>query len=313
MRKILTLFANRKKLLLRVGIVVISTVVLFSCLHLRTVYYPKTVKTNSTFEVKMVADMKNPLDEGITERNGYGFVGVLLPVGWTIDQQSVVYEYIGKDNKYENLHLTGSLPFSQEMTDYCITLDQEQWGEEYYWQGFRTDNRLHSENMDSVVIRFNVTTNNLIGDYSMLVGIQETSYDKVTGAEPGTPGNTLLDNKAEGPFYRAGDPATDEYNKEYLTIKVEQGITGTNDLKYSKDDKENYTLSSLGNGKLLVSLQNILKVGATTVVYDINGRQVATQILTKKENVLDVTLKSGAYFVAVQKDGIRSSKKVIVR
>ena len=180
MRKILTLFANRKKLLLRVGIVVISTVVLFSCLHLRTVYYPKTVKTNSTFEVKMVADMKNPLDEGITERNGYGFVGVLLPVGWTIDQQSVVYEYIGKDNKYENLHLTGSLPFSQEMTDYCITLDQEQWGEEYYWQGFRTDNRLHSENMDSVVIRFNVTTNNLIGDYSMLVGIQETSYDKVT-------------------------------------------------------------------------------------------------------------------------------------
>jgi len=313
MRKFLTRFANCKKMLLRLGIVVISTVVLFSCLHLRAVYYPQTVTTNSTFEVKMVADMKNPLDGGLTERNGYGFVGVLLPVGWTIDPLSVVYEYTGTDNTYENLLVTGTLPFSQEMTDYCVALDQEQWGEEYYWQGFRTDNRLHSGNMDSVVIRFNVKTNNLIGDYQMLVGIQETSYDKVTGAEPGATGNTLMDNKPNGPFYKLGTPETDEYNKEYLAIKVQQGTTGINDFKYSKTDKENYTVSSLGNGKLLVSLQNDLKVGATTVVYDVNGRQVATQKLTKMQNILDVTLKSGAYFVAVQKDGVRSSKKVLVR
>jgi len=313
MRKILTRFANRKKMFLRFGIIAAVTVVLFSCLHLRSVYYPQNVKTNSTFEVKMVADMNNPLDGGLTERNGYGFVGVLLPVGWTIDPLSVVYEYTGTDNTYENQLVTGTLPFSQEMTDYCVALDQEQWGEEYYWQGFRTDNRLHSGNMDSVVIRFNVKTNNLIGDYQMLVGIQETSYDKVTGAEPGTVGNTLMDNKPNGPFYKLGTPETDEYNKEYLAIKVEQGSTGLNDFKYSKTDKENYTVSSLGNGKLLVSLQNDLKLGATTVVYDINGRQVATQKLSKMENILDVTLKSGAYFVAVQKDGVRSSKKVLVR
>lgn len=314
MKKILTRFVNSKKVLFRFGIVAVFAVVLFSCLHLRVVYYPEVVQTNSTFEVKMVADMNNPLDGGITERNGYGFVGVLLPVGWTIDQQSVVYEYTGKDNTYDNQYVTGSLLFSQEMTDYSIALDPEQWGDEYYWQGFRTDNRLHSENLDSVVIRFNVRTNDQVGDYQMLVGIQETSYDKDgTTKVPGDPGNTLMDNKGDGPFYKTGSPASDEYTKEYLTIKVEQGATGTGGIKYSKEDKENYTVSSLGNGKLRINLQNELKVGATTVVYDINGRQVATQKLTKMENILDATLKHGTYFVAVQKDGIRSSKRVLVR
>lgn len=310
MRKFLTRFINSKKVLFRFGMIAVVSAVLFSCLHLRNVYYPQTVKTNSTFEVKMVADMNNPLDGGVTERNGYGFVGVLLPVGWTIDQQSVVYEYKGKDDTYSNLNVTGSLPFSQEMTDYCVGLDPEQWGDQYYWQGFRTDNRLHSGNMDSVVIKFNVKTNNLVGDYQMLVGVQETSYDKVAGAEPGTPGNTLLDNKGDGPFYKTNN--SDEFSKEYLTIKVQQS-TGVEIVNYSSKDKENYTVSTLGNGKLRINLLNDLKVGATSVVYDMNGRQVATQKLTKMENVLDATLKSGAYFVAVQKDGIRSSKRVLVK
>ncbi|MDD4992854.1 MAG: T9SS type A sorting domain-containing protein [Paludibacter sp.] len=312
MRKFLTRFVNSKKVLFRFGMIAVVSAVLFSCLHLRNVYYPQTVKTNSTFEVKMVADMNNPLDGTPIERNAYGFVGVLLPVGWTIDQQSVVYEYKGKDDTYHNLNVMGSLTFNQEMTDYCVGLDPEQWGDQYYWQGFRTDNRLHSGNMDSVVIKFNVKTNNLVGDYQMLVGIQETSYDKVDGAEPGASGNTLLDNKGDGPFYKTGSPSSDEFSKEYLTIKVQQS-TGTEIVNYSSKDMENYTVSTLGNGKLRINLLNDLKVGAISVVYDMNGKQVATQKLTKMENILDATLKSGAYFVAVQKDGIRSSKRVLVK
>jgi len=311
MEKILTRFANRKKLFQRLAVVAGVSVVLLSCVHLRSVYYPDVVKTNSTFEVKMVADMNNPLDGGITERFGYGFVGVLLPVGWTIVKESVAYEYTGKDNEFNNQHLTGSLLFNQEMTDYCLALDAELWGDQYYWQGFRSDNRLHSNNLDSMVIHFNVTTNNQIGDYQMLVGIQECSYDKDSVTiKPGQPGNTLFDNKGDGPFYKAN--SSDEFSKEYMTIKVEQG-TGTATLKYSESDKDNYTVSSMGNGKLSVNLLNELKVGATTVVYDMNGKQLATQKLTKMENTLDITLKQGAYFVAVQKDGVRSSKKVLVK
>ncbi|MEA4983132.1 MAG: T9SS type A sorting domain-containing protein [Paludibacter sp.] len=313
MKKNLTHFAVSKKMALTVGTFVVLAVVLFSCIHLRAVYYPETVQVNSTFEVKMVADMNNPLDGQITERFGYGFVGVLLPVGWTIDTTSVAYDYRGKDNEFDNQHVTGELFFNEEMTAYCITLDNEAWGDEYYWQGFRTDNRLHSNNMDSVVIRFNVTTNNQVGDYMMLVGIQESSYDKDgTTKIPGDPGNTLMDNKPDGPFYKTGNPSSDEFSKEYLTIKVEQG-TGTGGIKYSEKDKENYTVSSLGNGKLRVNLLNELKVGATCIVYDINGRQTATQELTQMENTLDITLRQGTYFVALQKDGIRSSKKVLVK
>lgn len=313
MKRLLNYVAKSKKLVLTAGVIFTLAVVLFSCIHLRAVYYPEVVETNSTFEVKLVADMNNPLDGGITERFGYGFVGVLLPVGWTIDTTSVEYDYRGKDNTFDNEHVTGSMLFNQEMTDYCITLDNEQWGDEFYWQGFRTDNRLHSENMDSIVITFNVTTNNQVGDYMMLVGIQESSYDKDgTTKIPGDPGNTLMDNKPDGPFYKTGDPSSDEFSKEYLSIKVEQG-TGTNNVEYSKKDKENYTVASLGNGKLMVSLLNESKIGATCIVYDINGRQVASQQLSEMKSVLDVKLQQGTCFVALEKDGIRSSKKVLVK
>ncbi|GHT72758.1 hypothetical protein AGMMS50262_02460 [Bacteroidia bacterium] len=290
-------------------------VILFSCLHLRAVYYPEVVKTNSTFEVVMVADMKNPLDGGNTERFGYGFAGVLLPVGWTIDEESVTYEYTGidpnKDYGAEPQKANGKLLFSQEMTDYCIELDPEKWGEEYYWQGFRTEGRLHSENMDSIVIKFNVTTNDQVGEYLMLVGIQETSYDKDESIPAGEPGNTLMDNKGDGPFYKCGDPGSDEFSRDYLMITVEQenGIG----VKYSEKDKENYAVSSAGNGQVLVRLQNEAKKGAVSVIYDMNGRQVASQQLTQMDNVLNTTLKPGVYFISIQKDGVRSTQKVLVK
>ena len=304
------LFTKSKKWFMRVGMLIAIPAVVFSCIHLRAVYYPEVVQTNSTFEVVMVADMRNPLDEGVTERHGYGFIGVLLPVGWTIDSESVTYDYTGLDNRFDNEFVTGNMLFNEEMTEYCIALDPEQWGDEYYWQGFRTDDRLHSENMDSIVIKFNVTTNDLVGDYLMLVGVQETSYDK-DGFEQGVsaPGNTLMDNKPEGPFYRIND--SDEFSKEYLSITVEEGEG--NGIKKSKKDKENYVVSSLGNGQISVRLQSESKKGATSIIYDMNGQQVASQQLTQIDNVLDVTLKTGIYFVAIQKDGVRSTQKVLVK
>lgn len=317
------LFTKSKKWFLGMGMALIIPMVLFSCLHLRTVYYPEVVKTNETFEVKMVADMRNSLDGTNTDRNGYGFVGVLLPVGWTIDEESIVYDYTGlgvagieapagplNGAPYDYETKTGKLLLNQEMTDYCIELDPENWGEEYYWQGFRTDERLRSGNMDSIVIRFNVKVNDQVGDYQMLVGIQECSYDK-DGKVEGDAGNTLMDNKGDGPFYKTGTPSSDEYSKEYLSIKVEQG-TGSNFI-YSQKDKENYTITPIGNGKLRVNLQNELKKGATAIVYDMNGKQISSQQLTQMENTLDAILNPGVYFVAVQKDGVRSSKKVVVK
>lgn len=101
------------------------------------------------------------------------------------------------------------------------------------------------------------------------------------------------------------------YSKEYLEITVKQG--DGSGLEYSKKDKENYTLVPLGDGKLSVVLKDEEKKGATAIVYDKNGRQLASRELTQIENTLDVRLEADVYFVAVQKDGVRSSKKVRLR
>ena len=305
MKKILTRFENSKNVLFKLGIVAVAAVVLFSCIHLRAVYYPSEVVADSTFDVMMVADMNNPLDGGTSSDSSWAFVGALIPVGWTIDPQSLSYvnKIVGADDQI------GILDFDQDMTNYCIQLDKEQWGSDYYWQGFRTIHKVSAQNMDSVTIHFKVKTNNVAGDFQMLVGIQQTQYDKNKTITPGQPGNALIDNDPNGPFYQV--KSTDSETKQYMSIKV-LPKSGTS-LSNVKSVKDNYTVSSLGNGKLLVSLQNDIKLGATTVVYDINGRQVATQKLTKMENILDITLKSGAYFVAVQKDGVRSCKKVLVK
>jgi hypothetical protein len=305
MRKFLTRFENSKKVLFRFGIVAVAAGILFSCIHLRAVYYPSEVIANSTFDVTMVVDMKNPLDGGTSSDSAYGFVGALIPVGWTIDPHSFSYEnkIVGADSQI------GTFNFDQDMTSYCIQLDKEQWGGDYYWQGFRTIHKVTSENMDSITIHFKVKTNNVAGDYQMLVGIQQTPYDKNKTIEPGLPGNALIDNDPNGPFYQISNK--DSETKEYLSIKVVPS-SGTS-LKYVKSDNENYTVSSLNNGKLLVNLLDESKVGAASIVYDMNGKQVATQKLSNMKNVLDATLKPGLYFVAVHKDGIRSSKKVLVK
>ena len=310
MKSLFTYFAKSKKHLLRVGLFVTTIAVFFSCLHLRAVYYPEEVETNSTFEVTMIIDMDNPLSGGPTpdSRNAYGFVGVLLPVGWTIDEESMVYEYIAANE--ESVSSTGVLLFNEEMTNYCIDTDYELWGDEYYWQGFRADERLKDRGMDHVVVRFNVMTDDQVGSYSMLVGVQETSYDKGDNI-PGSEGNTLVDNKGaegDGAFYRC--EGSDEYSKEYLNITVVQGATG---VEYSKEDKENYNVVALGNGQILVNLKNDQKIGAQAIVYDINGKQVASQQLNKTTNILDAALNPGVHFVAIQQDGIRSSKKILVK
>jgi hypothetical protein len=264
----------------------------------------------------MVVDMNNPLDGGETERHGYGFVGVLLPVGWTIDNNQFTFDYFGTDDKYyEERDTTGFLLFNQEMTDYCLKYDSEDWGNEYYWQGFRTEARLHSEHVDSIVIRFNVTVDDQTGDYSMLVGIQETSYDKKDAdnnpLNEGDPGNSLEDNKGAGPFYKTGDPASDEFSKEYLSITVEETNSAT--LQQSKDDKGNYLVTALGGGKLLVDLLTDSHLNARCIVYDANGRTVASQTLTQTSNILEAALSTGIHFVSVRQGGISSSKKVLVR
>ncbi len=329
MRKIINYVVKKEKLFAKIGIFAVLTLAFISCLHLRAVYFPEVVETNSTFEVKLVADMKNPLDDSGIERFGYGFVGVLLPVGWTIDNDDITYDYRGLDDEYDNEHVTGKMFFSEEMTEHCIEMDEDLYGDTYYWQGFRTDNRLHSGNMDSIVVVLKVTTNDVIGDYTMIVGIQETSYDQKEKDEDGNvikdedgneipipegaPGNTLRDNKPNDLFFKAGDPGSDQFCKSYLEIQVVEGDKPDGILEYSKKDQNTYTVSSLGDGRLLVNLLDELKTGATAIIYNINGQEIATQELPAMENILDVKLSQGVYFVAVQKDGVRSSKKVLVR
>ncbi len=307
MRKIINYFIKNKKRFVKAGTFTALTLAFISCLHLRAVYFPEVVEPNSTFEVKLVADMKNPLNESVGDHTPYGFVGVLLPVGWTIDDENISYEYISKDNISDT---SGKMFFSEEMTEHCNKLGgsaaldiDENWEDNYYWLGFKTDKVLDSNKLDSVVVVLNVTTNDILGDYKMLIGIQETSYED---------GETLNANKSN--LFFEDQVGSDEYSKKLLNIKVKEGDDpGTNTSVNSKEYENTYTVSSLGDGRLFISLQNEPAQGAAAIIYDINGRQVATQGLSAMENILDVKLSQGIYFVAVQKDGIRSSKKVSVK
>ena len=292
MKNLSTYFSRSKKTLLIAGILVVTITVFFSCLRLRVVYYPEVVETNSTFEITMVADM-NLNDHQRYDEEHFGLLGVCLPVGWIIDEESIILDFI----PLEGASSKEALFFDEDYTNVCMEKDQEMWGDEYYWQGFSTDRTYNTMDIDSIVVRFSVRTNDQAGDYMMLVGIQQLILNADFGFET-----------MRGPFYIVEE--ADRFSKEYLAIEVVQGATG---IQYSKEDKENYNVVALGNGQILVNLKNDQKIGAQAIVYDMNGKQVASQQLNKTTNILDAILNPGVHFVAIQQDGIRSSKKILVK
>ncbi|MCD7972719.1 MAG: T9SS type A sorting domain-containing protein [Candidatus Azobacteroides sp.] len=312
-----------KKCLTYFGAIAVVGAILCSCLHLRKVYIPEEVGINSEFEVRLVVDMRNPYNEAVFEDHDCkGYVGIHLPEGWEVDLESARYQFVGLDKADDS---EGTLEFDEIYTQACYDYGEDfskyrdpETGEvivdKYTWTGLMTEkgtNKLLSSIlMDSVIVTFKVKTNDayLGKTLPVYVVINENGTDD--GVKP----EDIMFNKQsaafECPSSEDGDPNSTEFSEEIVYVKV---VEKTNSLEKVTDKQKAFTALPLPTGQLLITLADYASIGANAYVFDIQGKAVASQVLNQPVNTLDVNLSKGIYYVAVEKDGVRSSEAVVVK
>ncbi|MDR1120158.1 MAG: T9SS type A sorting domain-containing protein [Dysgonamonadaceae bacterium] len=321
---------NYKNRWLSTVALVAMSLTLFSCLWIRSVTIPETAEANSSFDVRMVLDMKYPFNSADNSNICFGYVGVQLPVGWTIEADELVFEYYPNEaNKAAGgVYYEGTFEADEAYTEICESNNPVEEVSGYYWAGFSTPD-LISDKMDSVVVKIKVHTDNQTGEKYLTLIAQENGTIKDADGNDIKPA-TLDDNKpaARECSKNIDDPSgalDDDGNPVQITIydnsegcifyseAINVIPNNGNGIKTTNKDDKSYKVLSLGNGQVRIDLQNNRKLGATATVYNTRGQIVATQVLNSTENVLSANLDRGVYSVAVQQDGVRSYKKVMVK
>jgi hypothetical protein len=304
----------------------VLSMVTVSCLRIFRVDAPDVVETNSVFEVRLVLDDllegEDPGDNGHPSHRhfkSWGFLGVQLPVGWTINAEELEYEfYPGEPWPDSGEHIAGeyhigTFEYDEEYVDSCFANVYIEDG--CYITGFSTI-QAEYQCLDSIVVKIKIHTDGQVGDKYLAFYVQENGDeederfgDPITH-KPYYPVDKGIYETKPKPAARNQDGDNGENATYYIGIRAIQG-SGIEGVTVDKKDAS-CNVSALGNGQLLVNLLDSKKIGATAMVYNMKGQIVATQTLNQTANVIS-GLAQGVYSVAVQKDGVRSVKKVTVK
>ncbi|MCB2221305.1 MAG: hypothetical protein KQI35_12980, partial [Bacteroidetes bacterium] len=144
MKKLTNMKAKKAKYRYPIIAVLIFTLFLTGCFHFDFVNQPYTADPNSSFSVEISVS----IDEG----SGIPYFGVLLPVGWTVDDPIQFIKEIYADTGF--VYYSDSL--SQEMTNIDPPL------ENYYWW-VASDTNYVSEG--TYFVNFNIYTDGQNGDF----------------------------------------------------------------------------------------------------------------------------------------------------
>jgi hypothetical protein len=222
MRKV----SGKKRVFSVAAWLVALSVMLVSCLQILRVDAPTEVHTNSEFEVTMVLDdnrTENTLIGDVTQSNYncYGYLGIQLPEGWTIDLADLTCIYYGRVDEGQEKPAPKIIEMldDQEYINKCFT----NLGDEgYKFVGFSTKD-LVSEVLDSIVVKIKVHTDGQTGDKFLKLYVQENGKVDPTG-------NNKDENKERPPYPMNDDlstknPSRGEHCEKTINLKVLPQLT----------------------------------------------------------------------------------------
>jgi hypothetical protein len=268
----------------------------FGCYEFKVVDQPAEAYNNSSFDVNIImgrdADPTNDFTIG-TDLIDTGLVGILLPVGWTIKDDSIYYEIHAADSLPDGNgvmqyatedfssqgYIVHNSQYSQALADSADVVP-----EGYYWWGGKTLGDL--QYLDSIFFTITILTDNKTGTFYMqyAVGDQDSPtripYDPECITEP------MAINIVENPNTGAISLA------EKVSVSVYPNPT---------------------HGLLYVELNNWRNNVIDMMIYDSYGRTVVKQKLQSEHNSYDLSkLAPGAYFVRIQAGDNVLSKKILL-
>jgi uncharacterized RmlC-like cupin family protein len=172
---------KRRVFLMGTWLVALSAV-LISCLQIVSVSAPSEIHPNDVFEVTMVLDDRGDGNNSMAGANNcWGYLGVQLPDGWTINANELSYEYYAKDDPNTPHHI-GTFVDDEAYIKNCFT--KEPLETDYHFVGFGTIQK-EQEVMDRIVIKMKVHTDGQAGNKFLKLYVQENG--DINGARPEFP------------------------------------------------------------------------------------------------------------------------------
>ena len=268
------------------GILFFMAVVLISCYKFRSIGQPSTGYTNSYFDVPIVGQRDDDPglgdDEWATTLQNIGLFGVMLPVGWTVDN-NIPYTIISKNPSLNN---TGFLIYD---ADHSETLkDSIPAMPGYYWWGAITDRIAELTSLDSFYFTPRIRTDGKTGSFFLRYAVGDRDYwDR--------------------------DPA-DRYNyggglSDPMGISISSNV-GVADLLA----KANVSLyPNPTRGIMHVKLKGYRQEVITMNVYNSAGKVVRTDEILSAESEFDLSdLPKGAYIVELRNGSYHSRSRIIL-
>jgi hypothetical protein len=266
----------------------------FGCYEFKVVDQPTEAYNNSSFDVTIImgrdADPTNDFTIG-TDLIDTGLVGILLPVGWTVND-SIYYEIHAADSlpdgngvmqhASEDYSTQGYIVHDAQQSQ-ALTDSADVVPEGYYWWGGKTLGDLRY--LDSIFFTITINTDDKTGTFYLQYAVGDE------------------DSPTRIPY----DP---ECITEPLAIEITQNPnTGVNSFA-EKVDVSVYPNPT--HGLLYIEL-NSYSNPVDLMIYDSYGRTVVKHQLLSEKNSYDLSkLASGTYFVRLQSGKDVICKKILL-
>lgn len=283
------LFASGKKtaFLALTGILFVTSVVFIGCYKFRSINQPTEGLTNTYFDVPIVAQRDD--DPGLgdaewaNELKNIGLFGVMLPNGWTVDD-NIPYTIISKDPSLNNTgFLIYSLSHTKTLQDSIPAIPG------YHWWGAVTDHTAELTQFDSLYFTPRIKTDGKTGTFNLRYAIGDKDYwDR--------------------------DPA-DQYNyggglSDPIGINISSGV-GIIELL----SKANVSIHpNPTEGLLHVNFAGYKSEVITMNVINPKGQLVMTNEIQKSTNEYDLSaFPKGVYIVELRCGADKSSSKIVLK
>jgi hypothetical protein len=285
----LNLLAGSKKttFLSLAGILSVIAVFFIGCYQFRSINQPSEGYTNSYFDVPIVAERDN--DPGLTdtewanELKNIGLFGVMVPNGWTVDD-NIPYTIISKDPSLNNSgFLIYSLSHTKTLQDSIPAFPG------YHWWGAITDRTAELTQFDSLYFTPRIRTNGQTGTFSLRYAIGDKDYWDRNPADQYNYGGGL---------------------SEPIEINITSGV-GVPEL-LSKANISVYPNPT--KGILHVNLDGYKSEVITMNIFNPAGQVVMTEEILMSKNQFNLSeLPKGVYIVELKNGTSKSSSKIVLK
>lgn len=262
------------------GALVIAALIFARCYEWTTIDQPSTAQPNSSFDVSIVLKIEDGKEgDFANELRNKGVFGVQMPEGWSVENDSFIYNIKG-------VLQNGSTPYEYES---YITYDaayaqmyEDSVGSDagYYWWGGISDTA-NVDNLDSIYVSMTILTDDQEGEFDMQYAMGTLDWNERTPvAEGGLSPKVPITIQTTGQVKR--------YIRNQLNIYPNPAT-----------DVLNVDVGEIETGEL--------------ELYSLSGQLQLGQPISSKLQTLDISdIPEGTYLLRVKTSEGSYSKKVVV-